>query len=252
MSAKKIRSHIPNTLTLLNLAFGCISIVLAFSGDLRLSAIFLLLAFHADIFDGFAARLLRVQSSVGKELDSLADIVSFGVAPAMILFIMLLDRTGVTAFSFSLPAGDLLILLSPFLLPVFAALRLARFNIDENQKDKFIGLPTPANALMVMSLPLIAYRQPDSFLLDWFAGSEAIIIYAVVVSLLMVAPIELYGLKPEGFSWKKNKFRFAFLALGLLIILLFYHTGLFLTIPFYFVYGAVMRLLVRRGLIDPV
>lgn len=250
MSSNRIIKHIPNTLTVLNLALGCVSIILAFSGDLRMSAIFLLLAFHADVFDGLTARMLGVQSAIGKELDSLSDVVSFGVAPAMILYNMLLIRLDVEGFSFRLPAGQMAILLTPFLLPVFGALRLAKFNIDESQKDKFIGLPTPANALMVMSLPLIAYRQPDSFVLDLFAGSAGIIVYSVVVSVLMVAPIELYGLKPQGFNWAVNKYRFLFLALGLAIVLIFFHTGLFLTIPLYFFYGIAMSILLKKGLIS--
>lgn len=250
MSIKKIIAQIPNTLTLLNLFFGSVAIILAFSGDLRLSAIFLLLAFHADVFDGMSARLLKVQSDLGKELDSLSDIVSFGVAPAILLYNMLLIRLGADHFSFSLPAGEWITLLTPFLLPVFSAIRLAKFNIDENQKDKFIGMPTPANALMVISLPLIAYRQPDSFVLDLFSQPTGIIIYSVVVSVLMVAPIQLYGLKPQGFKWKENRFRFLFLGLGLTIILIFYHTGLFLTIPLYFLYGILMCVLTNKGIIQ--
>lgn len=249
MRGKNIIKHIPNTLTLLNIALGSISILYAFTGDLRMSAIFILLAFHADIFDGMSARILKAYSDLGKELDSLADVISFGLAPAIVLYNMLLNQLGVSGFSFKHSPDIWIQLLVPFLLPVFAALRLAKFNIDEEQKDKFIGLPTPANALMVLSLPLIAYRQPDSFVLDWFDQPTGILIYSVVVSALMVLPVKLYSLKPQGFNWARNKYRFIFLALGLTIILLFYHTGLFLTIPFYFLYGHAMCLLKKRGII---
>lgn len=250
MWIKRIISHIPNTLTTLNLVGGCLSILTAFSGDLRLSAIILLVAFHADIFDGMSARLLKVQSLMGKELDSLADMISFGLAPAVILHVMLKQQLDVEAFSFSLPVKTWITLLIPFLLPVFAALRLAKFNVDENQKDEFIGLPTPANALMVISLPLIAFSQPESFLTDWFSHPEVIIIYSVTVALLMVIPVHLYGLKLKGFRWRENKFRYLFLALALGTIVTFFHTGLFLTIILYFVYGVLFGILQRKGIIS--
>jgi len=249
MWTKRIISHIPNTLTTLNLIGGCLAILTAFSGDLRLSAFILLLAFHADIFDGMSARLLKAQSLVGKELDSLADMVSFGLAPAVILHVMLKQQLDVEAFAFSLPAKTWITLLIPFLLPAFAALRLAKFNVDENQKDMFIGLPTPANALMVISLPLIAYSQPDSFVMDLFSHPEAIIIYSVTVSLLMVLPIHLYGIKLKGFKWQDNKYSYLFLAIGLACILIFHYTGIFMTIVLYFIYGVLLDILQRKRII---
>ena len=179
MWIKRIITHIPNTLTILNLLCGCTSIVMAFNGDLRNSAIFLLLAFHADVFDGLTARLLKVQSAIGKELDSLADLLSFGLAPAVILHVIMKNEMAIETFSFSLPPGKWIPLLIPFLLTVFSALRLAKFNNDENQEDAFVGLPTPANALMVISLPLIAFRQPESFVMDWFSTPFGIIVYSV-------------------------------------------------------------------------
>lgn len=250
MIRKRIISQIPNTLTLLNLVFGSISILLAFAGDLRLSAIFLLLGFHADVFDGLVARLLKVNSEIGKELDSLADLVSFGLAPAIILHVMMKNLLQVENFSFDLSTDQWIMLLIPFLLPVFAAIRLAKFNIDEDQRDKFIGLPTPANALMVISLPLIAFRQPDSFIVEIFSEPIGIILYSLIVAVLMVAPIELYALKLKGFSWKVNKFRYLFLALGLSVLIIFYHTGLFLTICLYFIFGVIFAQLKKRGIIN--
>ncbi|MCK5821020.1 MAG: CDP-alcohol phosphatidyltransferase family protein [Bacteroidales bacterium] len=250
MLIKRLISHIPNTLTSINLIGGCLAILIAFSGDLRLSAIILLVAFHADIFDGMSARLLKVQSLMGKELDSLADLVSFGLAPAVILHVMLKQQLNIEAFAFSLPTETWITLLTPFTLPVFAALRLAKFNVDENQKDEFIGLPTPANALMVISLPLIAFSQPDSFIINLFSNPATIIIYSIAVSLLMVAPVHLYGLKLKGFGWQINKFRYLFLAIGIVTIMTFYHTGLFLTIVLYFGYGVLFGILKRKGIIS--
>ncbi len=247
---KRLIKQIPNTITLFNLLFGIISIILAFNGLLRESAIFILLAFHADIFDGLFARLLRVESPIGKELDSLADLVSFGLAPAVVLHRMVMDQLSLEQLAFQLPLIDLVFLLSPFLLPLFAAIRLARFNVDEEQKNVFIGLPTPANALMILALPLIAYRQPDSFILNCFSEPYCIGIYALTVSLAMVAPIRLYSLKLKGFRIKVNLYRYLFGITGLIIILLFRHTGLFLTIPYYFLAGIALGQLQRKGFID--
>ncbi len=250
MTQNRIIAQIPNALTILNLFFGCISIVYALEGELRMAAIMMLLAFHADIFDGMSARLLKVQSSIGKELDSLADLVSFGLAPAVVMHMMMRDTLAVDHFSFQMSPKEWIFLLIPFLLTIFSALRLAKFNVDENQTNKFIGLPTPANALMVLSLPLIAYKQPDSFVLDIFSNPIGVIAYSFIVSFLMIAPIELYGLKLKGFKWQENKFRYLFLALGLLTVIIFYHTGLFLTIVLYFFYGTILAVLKRKGLIS--
>lgn len=249
MQLKKITNHIPNTLTSLNLLGGCLSIVVAFSGELRLSAIILLVAFHADVFDGLTARLLKSHSSIGKELDSLADLISFGLAPAVILHVILKQQFEVEHFSFQLPTSTWISLLIPLLLPVFAGLRLAKFNVDDRQTDGFLGLPTPANALMVLSLPLIAFKQPYSFLLDLLWTIPGVLVYSVLVSFLMVAPIRLYGLKLKGFSWKANKFTYIFLGFGLIVILTFYHTGLFLVIVLYILYGIFLSQLQKRKII---
>lgn len=245
-----IKKHIPNTLTLLNIIAGSLSIVLAFSGDLFLSSILMLIAFHADIFDGMMARILKVQSELGKQLDSLADIVSFGVAPAVLLHVKLMQELNLEYYTFSADFQDWFIPLIPFLIPAFSALRLAKFNIDENQSDQFIGLPTPANALMVLTMGLLTDRQPNSFILDLIWNPTGIIAYSLIISFLLIAPITLYGLKLKGFSWSKNKYRYIFLLSCLGLVIAFRHTGLFLTITWYFIYGVVLGQLKKRGLIN--
>ena len=157
-----------------------------------------------DFFDGFAARLLKVSSPIGKELDSLADMVSFGVLPALAMYRMIQQSGG--------PDGLPYIAL---LLAVFSALRLAKFNIDTRQSDSFIGLPTPANALFITALAFL----PEGWLGGVLSNGYALAVVAVLFSLLLVSPWELFALKFKHFGWKGNQIRFIFVLLsaGLLI-----------------------------------
>ncbi|MDD4645583.1 MAG: CDP-alcohol phosphatidyltransferase family protein, partial [Bacteroidales bacterium] len=183
---RRIIKQIPNTLTLLNLLCGSLAVLMALRGYITQGAILIAIGFIFDLCDGMAARLLKAQSPIGKELDSLADLISFGLAPAAILF-GIQEQLGVGGpFSISQPAGTIILRLLPFLLPVFAGLRLALFNIDERQSHQFIGIPTPANGLMVLSLPLILRFQPDSFLVAMLNNDLFVPIYSVIVSYLMV------------------------------------------------------------------
>lgn len=194
--------HLPNVLTLGNLLCGCLGILLARQFPLYAPAYFVWAACVFDFFDGFAARALKSTSPIGKELDSLADMVSFGILPSITMFTWL-ERTS--------PDGYLAY--SAFLIAIFSALRLAIFNVDENQKDSFIGLPTPANALFITGLvflgaPLnIATSSPVSLTL-----------ITIVFSLLLVAPINLFALKVKNFSWSDNKLQFTFVGLAVLLI----------------------------------
>ena len=143
----RIKNHIPNAITLLNLLSGIFSIYFGMEGNLLFSAYCIFIAAVFDFFDGFAARLLHAKSDIGEQLDSLADVVSFGVAPGFIMFHMIKLSLGLD-FESSLPFFG-------FIIPLFSALRLAKFNVDENQTDSFIGIPTPAVALLIASFPLI-------------------------------------------------------------------------------------------------
>jgi len=199
-----ITRHIPNFLTCCNLLCGCIGVVFVLSGKLTWGAYFVWISCVFDFFDGFAARILKVTSPIGKELDSLADMVSFGLLPSIVIYKMLVMahvHEYVTYLAFS--------------IAVFSALRLAIFNIDETQSDSFRGLPTPANALFLTSLP-------------WLTGMMGIAVYepwilcviTVVSSYLLVSGIPLFALKFKSFSWKDNKMRFTFLGLSVLYIVL--------------------------------
>ena len=243
---RKITQQIPNTLTLLNLLCGSLAVLLALRGYLREGAGLVALGFIFDLFDGLAARLLKAQSPIGRELDSLADLITFGLAPAALLFGIQETMTASGPFSLDQPAGTVALRLLPFLLPVFAGLRLALFNIDERQTNQFIGLPTPANGLMVLALPLVMYSQPDSFLAGWLKNDLFVPVYSVLVSYLMISPLRLYSMKIKGFGLKSNRFTYLFAAIAVTLVVLFGYTGLFLMIPVYIVYARILAVAMKN------
>lgn len=199
--------HVPNALTSANLICGCLGIIGVFNFPIE-AAYFVWAACVFDFFDGFAARLLKVSSPIGKELDSLADVVSFGVLPAMAMY-RWIDQNAESGWTQYLA----------LMIAVFSALRLAKFNIDENQSDSFIGVPTPANALFLTGLVFL----PESLRVIVFTGPVLLGI-TIVFSLLMIAPINLFALKFKDFKWQGNEIRFTFLGLAVLLIL-FFHAG---------------------------
>ncbi|WP_373515339.1 CDP-diacylglycerol--serine O-phosphatidyltransferase [Persicitalea sp.] len=206
-----MKRHIPNALTCANLLCGCVGIVEVFHNNMLLSCALIGLAAVFDFFDGFAARLLKVSSPIGKELDSLADMTTFGVLPAMIIYQLLLR---------SVPGlEDLWIPNLAFLIAVCSALRLAKFNIDPRQSDSFIGVPTPANALLVASLPFILRNYPE-----WesvIVNTTNLLIFTAVMSFLLVAELPLFALKFKSFGWQGNEVRYLFLlASAVLLVLL--------------------------------
>ena len=223
--------NIPNFFTLMNLLFGLIAVILSFEGrnNLVLASYFIYMSGVFDFFDGFAARSLKVTSLVGKELDSLADMVSFGVAPSMILYQLLKQGLQVKQFAFSLPLVDILIMLSAMLIALFSAMRLAKFNVDENQTESFIGLATPASAMLIAAIPLISVFNPSDLVLlpglskntFFFLSVMLLGIYIikpvvlipliVIVSTLLVAKIPMFSLKFKNYRFEDNKLKYIFL-----------------------------------------
>jgi CDP-diacylglycerol--serine O-phosphatidyltransferase len=198
----KILKHIPNALTCLNLLCGCIGIVFVLEAYPVPAAYFVWAACVFDFFDGFAARWLKASSPIGKELDSLADMVSFGVLPSVMMYSWLGKESDHAYLPFI-----------AFTIAIFSALRLAKFNIDERQTTSFIGLPTPANALFLTALPFL----PESILI--FTQQTWVLVAIILVfSLLLVAEIELFALKFKNFGWRGNELRFAFLGVALILI----------------------------------
>ncbi|MDO9153283.1 MAG: CDP-diacylglycerol--serine O-phosphatidyltransferase [Paludibacter sp.] len=198
-----IKKHIPNFITCLNLFSGSIAVYYAFQGNYTAVLWLVLLAAVFDFLDGFAARILNAYSPMGKEMDSLADVISFGLAPGAVAFSLLREST--------LPEW---VAFAGFIIPVFSALRLAKFNIDERQSSSFIGLPTPANALFWVGL---GYSFPD-FLI---ANNWLVFIFIVVFSGLLVAEIPMFSLKFKNMDWKKNQLQYIFLIVCILLLGIF-------------------------------
>lgn len=213
-----MKNHIPNIITLLNMLSGVLSIYAAMSGYLDLAAYLIFIAGVFDFFDGLAARLLNAKSEFGGELDSLADVVSFGVAPGFILFQMInLSHGQPTRIG-----GEFNILpFIAFVVPAFAALRLAKFNIDKEQSTSFLGLPTPALAILIASLPLIRIDLSDDYGFSYMIITNTYFLLTIAVfgSLLMVSRFPMFALKFNGFSWKNNMTKYIFLGVSLVLFL---------------------------------
>ena len=200
--------HIPNLLTISNLICGCIALYFTFHNNLVFAAYLIGLSAMFDFMDGAVARLLKVSGPMGRELDSLADMVSFGVVPGSVVF-HLLEATSMSSYSFV-----------ALLIPALSAYRLAKFNIDERQTDGFIGLNTPANTLFFISFPLISHFQPDHFLNTWIAIPELLILLTVLMSFSMVSEIPLFAFKFKDLRLADNKLRFSFIGLSVILLVM--------------------------------
>lgn len=198
-----MKKHIPNAVTCANLFSGCIGVVFAFNGELEIAAYFVLLSGLFDFFDGMVARLLNVKSEIGKQLDSLADMVSFGFLPGVVMFQLLKISDNNSEY---LPYLG-------FFITVFSALRLAKFNIDERQTEDFIGLNTPMNTLFIVSLPFIAYDYPEII-----NSSITLMAIVAITCYLLVSEIKIFSFKLSDTSWAKNKYKFVFLMISLILI----------------------------------
>ena len=199
-----IKKHIPNSLTCCNLMCGCMATGAAFYGNYRWAIVVIIVGAVFDFFDGMVARLLGVSSPIGKELDSLADVVTFGVAPSAILFYLFHE---VQYPAFLEPAAKILPY-TAFLMAAFSALRLAKFNLDTRQTTSFIGLPTPANALFWGSLVV---GQP-AFLVSAKFNAVFLFLFMFLSCLLLVAEVPLFSLKFKDLSWEHNRVQYIFLA----------------------------------------
>ena len=232
-----MKQHVPNIFTCLNLLFGCMAVVMIFrdqsvlNTDRLVTASYLVLAAVIfDFLDGFTARILHVHSPIGKDLDSLADVITFGLVPGAIMFrlfqmsdpsLIYADESFLRVFQFF-----------PFIVTVFSALRLAKFNVDKRQSESFIGLPTPANTMVIIAFPLIL--QNDHFhLTGLILNPYFIVITCVVLSYLLIAEIPLFALKFKSFAWKKNSFQYILLASSIVLFLIFRYVSIPLIIFLY-------------------
>ena len=222
-----IKKYIPNTITCFNLASGCFATIMALQGDLKAAIIWIIIAAIFDFSDGLAARLLKAYSPLGKELDSLSDIVSFGVAPGMSLYVLLATAVGSLEIS-----GISWLPYLAFVIPVFSGLRLAKFNVDERQSTSFIGMPVPAHALLWGSL---------SYVLQPFITNHALyiliacLIASMATSYLLVSEVPMFSMKVKSLKWKGNELRYILIVCGLLFLLLFGFLGIAGTMLLYII-----------------
>ena len=214
-----MKKHIPNTITCCNLISGCIATWFAFQSDYRMALLFIVIGAVFDFFDGMSARLLHVSSNIGKELDSLADDITFGFAPSAIVF----------SYLCSFHIHLIILPFLAFVMAAFSALRLAKFNLDERQALGFIGLSTPANALFWGSL-IVGLHQSGFF----FEGLEWVILAGVFISCyLLVAEIPMFALKFKHWGWKGNEIKYIFILSCVPILLLLGIIGLAVIIAWY-------------------
>jgi CDP-diacylglycerol---serine O-phosphatidyltransferase len=238
-----MKKHIPNFITSLNLVSGFIAIISAAEGDLITASWFITAAMTFDFLDGFSARLLKAYSDIGKELDSLADIISFGVAPAVIIYQLLSDAISTIPIAriFISDQRDLGLLLITSFMPVCAALRLAIFNIDKSQTTIFKGMPTPANAIAVISLVMANHYAESEFLDSFLSSPAALILLTITLSLLMISRLSLFSLKVSNLRIKGNEGRYLMVTLLAAAYFILGINAAILIIPVYIISSQVSR-----------
>ncbi len=217
-----IITFIPNLITLLNLAAGTIATILALEGDLGTAAILIFVAGLFDFLDGFSARLLKAYSDIGKELDSLADVISFGIAPSMILLgLMKLAVYGnMITLNEAIIKGEWAWLFAALLIPAFSAYRLAKFNTDTRQTVNFLGLPTPSNAFIWAGFGLMSGFSGNEELLLYLFTPTNLLFLVIITSLLLVSEIPMFSLKFSGLSFYDNWHRYILLLVSIILIVL--------------------------------
>jgi CDP-diacylglycerol--serine O-phosphatidyltransferase len=210
---KRIQKHVPNAITCANLFSGCIGIVLAFKGELIAASYAIFLSAIFDFFDGLASRVLKSFSGIGKDLDSLADMVSFGVLPAVIMYQLFLQAHQIDQVSTWLN-------FIAFLIPVFSALRLAKFNVDTRQAEHFIGMPTPANAILIASFPIIISHH-NRYFTPSLLNPYILSCFVIVMCTLLVIEMPMMSLKFKNRDFNKNIYRYLLLLFSAILILFF-------------------------------
>ena len=230
-----LKRLIPNALTVSNFLCGCIAITQIAEGELAYASFLVIVGALFDFSDGFAARMLKVESKYGAELDSLADVVSFGLVPAYLIYSILSGLTSNNSIPYL-----------AFLIAIFSALRLAQFNTNNEQSTFFRGLPTPAGALFWISFPLIHWQHEQgigfvdvSFLLDFLFDKITIMILVIVISYLLIARIKLLSLKFKSFTWHENNYRFLLLIFSTILMSLFIFAAIPFIILLYFIFSFI-------------
>ncbi|MCF6141422.1 CDP-alcohol phosphatidyltransferase family protein [Flavobacterium sp. K77] len=233
--------HLPNSITLLNLFSGCIALVFAFQQDFEMAFYFVCLGIFLDFFDGFFARMFQVSSPLGLQLDSLADMVTSGVVPGVVMYHMLVSHASTA------PAPHLQILpYLGFIITLGSCYRLANFNIDTRQTDSFIGLPTPANALFILSLPLVLKYTDSLIAIELLTTNYFLLLITLLSAYMLNAEIPLFSLKIKKLSWAGNRLQIVFLLISVLLLVFFQYLGIPLVILFYVLLSVVNNKMLQK------
>ncbi|MFV0267449.1 MAG: CDP-alcohol phosphatidyltransferase family protein [Draconibacterium sp.] len=242
---RSIIRQIPNFITLMNLSSGVLATIFAIDGHLIWAGIFICLASVFDFMDGFAARLLKAYSETGKELDSLSDVVSFGVAPGAILFTLLefsLFGKNQPIYEISANWYQWIILFSALLLPIFGAIRLARFNVLAGDEPFFRGLPIPSNGIFWASLGLMLEFPKYHDYFEMIYSTKNLVILGVFMAGMMVINLPMFSLKMKNLKWSDNWYRYIFVLLAVVLLITLNVYGLALTILLYIILNVIFYL----------
>lgn len=219
----EIKKHIPNFITLLNLSCGLLAIIAIFKGYFDEAFLFVCLGIFFDFWDGFLARKLNVSGELGLQLDSLADMVTSGVVPGLIMF-KLIETIQNTQLQYNVTEDTFYMGVVPyfgFLITIASAYRLAKFNIDKRQIDSFIGLPTPANALFIMSIPMIQYVDDYQWVSNLLSNPYVLMFLTILSAYFLNANIPLFSLKLKSFAWKEAKLQYLFMIFSVVLFFMF-------------------------------
>jgi CDP-diacylglycerol--serine O-phosphatidyltransferase len=236
-----IKKHIPNSITLLNLFCGCIALIFAFHHNFEMAFYFVSLGIFLDFFDGFFARLFKVSSPLGLQLDSLADMVTSGVVPGLVMYQMMTNSLATASESYLQIFPYL-----GFIITMGSCYRLANFNVDTRQTDSFIGLPTPANALFILSLPLVLAYSNVTFMGQILTNHWVLLAIALLSAYILNAEIPLFSLKVKKFNFKDNALQIVFLVLSLLLLFFFQYLGIPLLIISYVLLSVVNNVWLKK------
>lgn len=243
-----IKKHIPNTITLLNLLAGLLALIHAFNGNYNEAFSLVCLGIFFDFWDGFFARIWKVQSPIGLQLDSLADMVTSGVVPGLVMYKMLGDIQE-NQSQYNLTEDTYYMGVVPylgFLITLASCYRLAKFNVDTRQTDSFIGLPTPANALLIMSIPMIQFHSEFEWLVDFLSNPYVLVAITALSAYLLNAEIPLFSLKVKSFSWEKYKMQVVFLILSVILIALLEFIAIPIIILLYVILSVVNNTILKK------
>lgn len=236
------KKYVPNFITLCNLASGLIALMYAFDTNWKYAFIWVAIGIFFDFWDGFFARILKAQSPLGLQLDSLADMVTSGVVPGLVMFQML---TGIADMreEYNLTPDNFYLGLLPyagFIITLASCYRLAKFNIDTRQTDSFIGLPTPANALLILSLPVIlGHSDGEGYIYEVLSNPYVLLGITLLSAYMLNAEIPLFSLKIKHFDWETHKIQVVFLVISILYLFFFQYLGIPLIILTYVVMSVI-------------